>query len=78
MAKYLRNNIRAIINQKGITVTEAARRCELNRSMLSDLISGRFPNPRIDTVIKISEGLKETIDDLIYRDFELYPTESEE
>ena len=51
--------------EKGMTQDDLARKANIKYSTLAKLESKHVVNPRMETLIKIAEGLEITIDDLI-------------
>lgn len=51
--------------KRHLTQTELAIRAHVPQSAICDIENGRTPSPRIDTVYKLAQVLKCTVDDLI-------------
>ncbi len=62
---YLQSNLKLLISNK----LQFAKKTNIPRRTLEDIIYGNTPNPRIDTIMKIASELNISIDDLIYKDF---------
>jgi transcriptional regulator with XRE-family HTH domain len=49
----------------GVTFAEQAKRCNMNKGQFSEMRSGKFPNPGVWTALRIAEGLRVSVDDLL-------------
>lgn len=57
--------LQKILNEQGLTVSEAARICKIPYSTLNSIIRRKCETTSLETVMKISEGLKVPIERLI-------------
>lgn len=64
----LYNKIAALCAEKGITVTELCRQCEISRASLSDLKVGRKKNLSAKNLSKIADYLNVPIEFLLSMD----------
>jgi len=59
------NNLKKIRKQKGISKDRLSKLADLSLNTIVNIESGVNPNPTIDTLTRIAEGLKVEVDDLI-------------
>ena len=57
--------LKKLIKDKGMSLNELSIKSCIGYATVHDIVSGKVENPRIDTVIKIAEGLGETVEKLI-------------
>jgi len=50
-------NIKALMNRKGLTAPEVARRAGINPTGVYDILSGKSRSPKIETLGKIAKAL---------------------
>lgn len=62
---YLQSNLKILINNK----SQFAKKTNIPKRTLENLIYGDRQDPRISTIMKIASELNISIDDLIYKDF---------
>ncbi len=74
MSKVVRNNLKSLLEEKGITQAEVHRRTGITRSMISNLANNKFNNINMDTAGKICTALDVSLEDL----FVFEEVESEE
>lgn len=55
--EILRANLERIMHEKGMKAPEVARRADLNRRMVYDILAGRSQSPKIETVFKLANAL---------------------
>lgn len=53
------------MQKEGLSLYKLSIKSNVAYSTLHDIISGKVKNPRIDTVAKIAEALKEKVENLI-------------
>lgn len=58
-------NIKTKIKDAGINANQLAQASGVPAARLSDILRGRTTNPRLFTVVKLSDALGVTVDDLI-------------
>lgn len=59
------DNLRQILNEKGITAYKLAKDGQVSNSYLSEILNNEKTNPSIDIVKKLASTLKVSVDDLI-------------
>lgn len=50
---------------RGVTFSDQAKRCNMNKGQFSEVRSGKHPNPGVWTALRVAEGLGVSVDDLI-------------
>lgn len=50
---------------RGVTFSEQAKRCSMNKGMFSEARSGKYTSPGVWTALRIAEGLRVTVDELL-------------
>ena len=61
-------NLGKLRKEKGLTQEGLARKANISYHTLIKLESGSIKNPKIETIIKLSEALRISIDKLINKD----------
>jgi transcriptional regulator with XRE-family HTH domain len=56
-AKILRNNIRRLLEQRGMSQTELARKCGIAQSNIAQILSEANENPGLERIEAIAEAL---------------------
>ena len=59
---FNRNLVSKILVKKGLTQYRLAKEAHLAQSTLSDILTGKNSNPRIDTLAKIADALGVSVD----------------
>jgi len=49
----------------GISHSDQAKRCNMNKGQFSEMRTGKFPNPGIWTCVRLAEGLGVELGDLV-------------
>lgn len=62
--KTIGDKVRELRNKQGLTQDQLARKCDIPYTTLTKIESNVITKPTIQTVKKIAEGLKVTIDEL--------------
>ncbi len=57
--------VRAVIQEKEISIEETAYRARMARSQLNKILSGNTRSPGIENVAKIARALECTVDELL-------------
>ena len=65
MQHQLKQNIVAMAKQKGLSISKLERDAGLHKNFISNFLHDKSRNPGIDSIIKISEMLDVSIDELI-------------
>ena len=50
---------------KGVSYTDQAKRCNMPKGQFSEMRKGKYPSPGIWTALRIAEGLRVSMDELI-------------
>lgn len=50
---------------KGVSYTDQAKRCNMPKGQFSEMRHGKYPNPGIWTALRIAEGLRVSVDELL-------------
>lgn len=50
---------------KGVSYTDQAKRCNMSKGQFSEMRNGRFPSPGIWTALRIAEGLRVSMDEIV-------------
>lgn len=61
------NNLKSIRTQRGITISELARRAKLNRITISNIENGKS-NPTVSTVVAICKVLNKDPKEIFFSD----------
>ncbi len=70
MQNQLKQNIVAIVKQKGLSIRKVERDAGLHKNFINNFLYSKSNNPGIDSVIKIAEVLDVSIDKLIGKESE--------
>lgn len=65
MDKIVKNRLREILEERGISQTWVAKKTEVTRQTISNLINHRFC-PSLELAFKICDALGLTLDDVFY------------
>ncbi|EKE01129.1 MAG: Helix-turn-helix protein [uncultured bacterium] len=65
MQYQLKQNINAIVKQKGLSIRKLERDAGLHKNFISNLLYDKSKNPGIDSIIKIAAVLDVSIDELV-------------
>jgi transcriptional regulator with XRE-family HTH domain len=67
-------NIKKILNNRGLSVNAAAKKYELKQSTLNEIVTGKTGSPQMETLKKISSALGVSVSELLRTDGEaVYP-----
>jgi transcriptional regulator with XRE-family HTH domain len=50
---------------RGVTFSEQAKRCNLNKGQFSEMRTGKYHSPGVWTALRVAEGLGVTVDELL-------------
>jgi len=50
---------------RGVSFSDQAKRCNMNKGQFSEMRSGKYHNPGIWTALRVADGLGVTVDDLL-------------
>jgi hypothetical protein len=50
---------------RGVSFTEQAKRCNMNKGQFTEMRQGKFMNPGIWTALRLAEGLRVSMDELV-------------
>lgn len=64
MAFY--QNLKVILDSKGLSNYEAANKCGMNSQTIDNIINNKVQKPKLDTLEKLSKGLDVSINRLLY------------
>ncbi len=72
----LKQNIVGLVKQKGLSISWLEREAGLHKNFISNFLHNKSKNPGIDSIIKISNVLNVSIDELIGKknDYQNYNT----
>jgi transcriptional regulator with XRE-family HTH domain len=50
---------------RGVSFTDQAERCNMPKGQFSEMRKGKYPSPSVWTVLRLSEGLGVSLDELV-------------
>ena len=60
----LKNQVKQRIEELGWSIATTAKRTGIHRDIISRIVHGKINDPRLSTLIKLSNGLGKSIDQL--------------
>lgn len=59
-------SMKRLLEKEEMSLKKIAEKTNVSESSLSEIKKGKRPNPGIETIVKICEGMKISIDEFIY------------